>query len=93
MVHKVKGFGIVNKAKVDVLLELSCFFHDPADVESNLLEFSHFEWWIDYDSGLSSSNCILFQSCIVLKNIRKYICVFLIIFKYKIVSFKLNESN
>ena len=30
--HIVKGFGIVNKAEVDVFLELSCFFHDPADV-------------------------------------------------------------
>ena len=29
---QVKGFGIVNKAKIDVFLELSCFFHDPADV-------------------------------------------------------------
>src|SRR5574337_258284 len=27
-----KGFGIVNKAEIDVFLELSCFFHDPADV-------------------------------------------------------------
>ena len=27
----VKGFGIVNKAKVDIFLELSCFFNDPAD--------------------------------------------------------------
>ena len=27
-----KGFGIVNKAEIDVVLELSCFFHDPADV-------------------------------------------------------------
>ena len=32
VVHTVKGFGIVNKAEVDVFLELSCFFHDPADV-------------------------------------------------------------
>ena len=30
--HTVKGFGIVNKAEVDVFLELSCFFHDPLDV-------------------------------------------------------------
>ena len=30
--HTVKGFGIVNKAEVDVFLELSCFFDDPADV-------------------------------------------------------------
>ena len=30
--HTVKGFGIVSKAEVDVFLELSCFFDDPADV-------------------------------------------------------------
>jgi len=32
VIHRVKGFGIVNKAEIDVFLELSCFFHDPADV-------------------------------------------------------------
>ena len=32
VIHTVKGFGIVNKAEIDVFLELSCFFHDPADV-------------------------------------------------------------
>ena len=32
MIHTVKGFGIVNKAEIDVYLELSCFFNDPADV-------------------------------------------------------------
>ena len=32
VIHIVKGFGIVNKAEVDVFLELSCFFDDPADV-------------------------------------------------------------
>ena len=31
-IHPVKGFGIVNKAEIDVFLELSCFFDDPADV-------------------------------------------------------------
>ena len=31
-IHTVKGFGIINKAEVDVFLELSCFFDDPADV-------------------------------------------------------------
>ena len=34
MIHTVKGFGIVNKAAIDVFLELSCFFHDPADVDN-----------------------------------------------------------
>ena len=39
MIHTVKGFGIVNKAEVDVFLELSCFFDDPADV-GNLISGS-----------------------------------------------------
>ena len=39
VIHTVKGFGIVNKAKVDVFLELSCFFNDPADV-GNLISGS-----------------------------------------------------
>ena len=32
MIHTVKGFGIVNKAEIDVFLEISCFIDDPADV-------------------------------------------------------------
>jgi len=32
VIHTVKGFGIVNKAEVDVFLELSCFFFDPTNV-------------------------------------------------------------
>ena len=32
VIHRVKGFGIVNKAEIDVFLELSCLFDDPADV-------------------------------------------------------------
>ena len=36
VIHTVKGFGIVNKAEVDVFLELSCFFNDPADVGNNI---------------------------------------------------------
>ena len=39
VIHTVKGFGIVNKAKEDVFLELSCFFDDPTDV-SNLISGS-----------------------------------------------------
>ena len=34
VIHTVKGFGIVNKAEVDVFLELSCFFDDPTDVDN-----------------------------------------------------------
>ena len=32
MIHTVKGFDLVKKAEIDVFLELSCFFDDPADV-------------------------------------------------------------
>ena len=39
VIHTVKGFGIVNKAEVVVFMELSCFFHDPADV-GNLISGS-----------------------------------------------------
>ena len=39
VIHTVKGFGIVNKAEIDVFLKLSCFFDDPADV-GNLISGS-----------------------------------------------------
>ena len=40
VIHTVEGFGIVNKAEIDVFLELSCFFDDPADA-GNLI-------WLKY---------------------------------------------
>ena len=39
VIHTVKSFGIVNKAEIDVFLELSCFFNDPSDV-GNLISGS-----------------------------------------------------
>ena len=39
VIRTVKGFGIVNKAEIEVFLELSCFFDDPADV-GNLISGS-----------------------------------------------------
>ena len=39
VIHTVKSFGVVNKAEIDVFLELSCFFDDPADV-GNLISVS-----------------------------------------------------
>ena len=41
-IHTVKGFGIVNKADVDVLLELSWSFYDPTDVGNLISGFSAF---------------------------------------------------
>ena len=39
VINTVKGFGVVNKAEIDVFLELSCFFYDPMDV-GNLISGS-----------------------------------------------------
>ena len=47
MIHTVEGFGIVNKAKIDVFLELSCFFHDPANagnlISGSSAQFEHLD--------------------------------------------------
>ena len=42
VIHTVKGFGIVNKAEIDVFLELSWFLHDPADVGNLIPDSSAF---------------------------------------------------
>ena len=52
VIHTVKGFGIINKAEVDVFLELSCFFNDPT-VVGNLISGS---------SGFSKSNLNIWKS-------------------------------
>ena len=51
VVHTVKDFGIVNKAEIDVFLELSCFFDDPTDV-GNLISGS---------SAFSKSSLIIWK--------------------------------
>ena len=45
VIHTVKGFGIVNKAEIDVFLELFSFFNDPADV-GNLISGSSALAWV-----------------------------------------------
>ena len=42
VIHTVKGFGIANKAEIDVFLELSCLFDDPADLGNLISGFSAF---------------------------------------------------
>ena len=42
VIHTVEGFGIVNKTEIDVFLELSCFFNDPADIGNLISGFSAF---------------------------------------------------
>ena len=45
VIHTVKGFGVVNKVKVDVFLELSCFFNDPMDVGNFAFSKSSLNIW------------------------------------------------
>ena len=42
VIHTVKDFGMVNKAEIDVFLELSCFFNDLMDVDNLISGFSDF---------------------------------------------------
>ena len=53
MIHTVKGFGIVNKAKVDIFLECSCFFVDPADF-GNLISGSSASSKSSFNGGLEN---------------------------------------
>ena len=52
VIHTVKGFGLVNKAEVDVFLELSSFFNDPRAITRQpvfmfcYLEVGYFWWWL-----------------------------------------------
>ena len=54
VIHTVKGFNIVNKAELDVLLELSCYFDDPTDV-GNLISGS---------SAFSKSSLYIWKSTV-----------------------------
>ena len=62
VIHTVTGFGMVNKAEIDVFLELSCFFYDPADV-GNLISgssaFSKSSLYIWKFLGLSTAEALL----------------------------------
>ena len=59
VIHTGKGFGIVNKAEVDVFLEVSCFLSDPADV-GNLISYSS-------DFSKTSLNIWKFMVLVLLK--------------------------
>ena len=59
VIHTVKGFGVVKKAEIDVFLELSCFFDDPADIDNLISGSSAF--------SKSSLNIWKFLSHVLLK--------------------------
>ena len=56
MIHTVKGFSVINEAKVDVFLEFSCFFYDPTDV-GNLISGSSGFSKSSLTSGISWFTC------------------------------------
>ena len=73
MIHTVKGFGLVNKAEIDVFLELPCFFDDPPYV-SNLISGSsafsktslnirEFTVYVLLKPGLENFLCITLLAC------------------------------
>ena len=64
VIHTVKGFGIVNKAKVDIFLEPSCFFNDPTDIGNLISGSSAF--------SKSSQNIWKFTVYILLKPGREF---------------------
>ena len=59
VIYTIKGFGIVNKAEVDVFLEVSCFFDDPVDVGNLISGYSAF--------SKSSLNIYKFKVPVLLK--------------------------
>ena len=63
VIDTVKGFGIVNKAEIDVFLELSCFFDDPMDVGNLISDSSAF--------SKSSLNIWKFSAYVLLRSTLK----------------------
>ena len=69
VIHTVKGFDTVNKTEVDVFLEFSCFFHDPADVGN----------WISGSSAFSKTSLNIWKFTVHvllkpgLKNFERYV--------------------
>ena len=64
VIHTVKGFGVVNRAEVDVFLELSCLFYDPAEVGNLISGSSAF--------SKTSLNIQKFSVHILLKPLREF---------------------
>ena len=59
VIHTVKGFGLINKAEIDIFLELSCFFDDPTYVGNLIFGSSAFSNWIQLEHLEVHSSCTL----------------------------------
>jgi len=68
VIHTVKGFGVVNKAEIDIFMELSCFHDDPTDVghlvsDSSAFSKSSLNIWKFTDHILLSPGMENFEHC------------------------------
>ena len=66
VIHTIKGFGIVSNAEIDVFLELSCFFDDPADVDNLISGSSVFSSFSFNKMKPSFFSFFFLSSCFVL---------------------------
>ena len=62
MIYTDEDFGIVNKAEIDVFLELSCFFDDPVDVGNLISGSSAFSKTSNRRLFLGSGSCMVFTN-------------------------------
>ena len=82
VIHTVKSFGIVNKAEIDIFLELSCFFHDPANVGNlisgssafsktslNIWKFTVHVYFAVYFALSSSTTLVCCSSCLAIESV------------------------
>ena len=72
VIHTVKAFGIVNKAEIDLFLELSCFFCDPMDDPMDLL-FDHFQFTLIRRPNIPGSYATLFFTASDFASITRHI--------------------
>ena len=74
VIHTVKGFGIVNKAEIDVFLELSSFSHDPADVGNLISGSSAFSFFLKFYFIFKLYNIVLVLPNIEMNPPQVYMC-------------------
>ena len=88
-IHTVKGFGIVNKAEIDVFLKLSCFFDDPADV-GNLISGSSAGYPIEREANFYNFliNCLIRISSKLCSSLDILNCVLIVYLHIKLFPFQ-----
>ena len=86
VIHTVKGFGLVNKAEIDVFLELSCFFYDPSDALHEIKKMLGIKAMTILDSILKSRDIILLTKIHIVK------AIVLPVIMYNVISSVVSDS-